>query len=538
MSKPKDIINEEAARIKILDGVRKLTTPVAATMGAKGRNIIIENEYGRPTVTKDGVTVARSIHLPDPFENMGAQLVKEAAIKTNDIAGDGTTTATVLARYMMEAGMDNLKSGKNPIVIKSGIHKAVNAVTEYLKTIKIDVTSKEQYAAIASISAQDDEIGALIAEVIDHVGRDGVVTVEPGNTLAMEKEYVEGMQFDTGWISPYFVTNPQKMEAMYENVAILITDQKISSVQDIVPILELLAEQGKKEIVIVADNVELDALSLLVQNRIRGTIMPIAIRAPSYGDRRKEILKDIAAVTGATVISKDMDLTVDKAKLEHLGAARKVIAKKNETVIVGGDGDKKDVQDRIGMLKGQIEEAKSPDEKMKLQERLAKLTGGVAVVKVGAATPVEQEEKQHRVEDALSATRAAAEEGIVAGGGVAYIRAAQHVSETLKGESYDEQTGIDIVLAALHAPTNTLLANAGVDGESIMEKIVDAKGNVGYNCLTDKLEDLMKSMVIDPKKVSRCALENAASVASMFLTLEGAVCTIRTKEKSQDEDEE
>lgn len=529
MSQPRILINNEEARIKILSGVSQLNTQVAATMGAKGRNIIIENEYGRPTVTKDGVTVARSIFLPDPFENMGAQLVKEAATKTNDAAGDGTTTATVLAHAMMLNGMEHLKSGRNPIVIKSGIDRAVKAVTEFLKTFKRDVASKEQYAAIATISAQDSEIGEIIAEVIDHVGKDGVVTVEPGQTLAMEKEYVEGMQFDSGWISPYFVTNPNKMEAAYSDVAILLADQRISSVNDLVPILEAMAEQGKKEIVIIAEAVEGDALALLVTNRIRGTLLPIAIRAPAFGERRKEILKDIAAVTGATVISKDVDLTVDKATLEHLGAARKVIVKKNSTVIVDGDGDEKVVKERIEGLRGQIEEAKG-DDKMKLQERLAKLTGGVAVIKVGAATEVEQREKQHRVEDALSATRAAAEEGIVAGGGVAYIRAAQHIAD-MDSSSKDEQIGIDIVIDALHAPARTLLQNAGVDVGSVMEQIIGGKGNTGYNCLTDVLQDLVENMVIDPKKVSRCALENAASVASMFLTLEGANAAIPTKDK-------
>ncbi len=520
------------ARERILKGVTKLTEAVRATMGPHGRNVLIEKKYGGPTVTKDGVSVAKEVELKDPFENMGAQLVREAATKTNDAAGDGTTTATVLAHAMMEEGVKHLlRSGANAISIKNGIMKAVDAVSKYLEEIKKDVSKKEEYAAVATISAQDAGIGSVIAEVIDQVGKDGVVTVEAGQTLGLEKEYVEGMQFDNGYISPYFVTDPARMEAVYEHAHILITDRKISSIQEVLPLLEALAQRGKKELVIVAENVEGEALATLVVNKLRGTFSALAVKAPAFGDRRKEILKDIAALTGGRFISEEVGLKLESATIEDLGTARRVVATKDDTLIIDGGGKKKDIEARINEVKAALDTTKSDFDKEKLQERLAKLSGGVAVIKVGAATEVEQKEKQHRVEDALSATRAAAEEGIVPGGGTAYIRALS-VLEKLKVDNADEEIGVEIVKRALTAPTQYIASNSGAEGRVIVEKVKnECKGDVGYNAQTAKYEDLVKAMIIDPKKVTRSALENAASVAAMFLTLEVAITEIPEREK-------
>jgi len=486
---------------------------------------VIEKKYGGPTVTKDGVSVAKEIELEDPFENTGAQLVREAATKTNDAAGDGTTTATVLAYAIMKEGMKHLSSGANPIAIKHGIEKAVAAVSDELEKMKKDVSKKEEYAAVATISAQDTEIGEVIAEVIDQAGKDGVVTVEAGQTLGLEKEYVEGMQFDNGYISPYFITDTQKMEAIFENPYILITDKKIGSIQEILPLLEALAQKGRKEIVIIAENVEGEALATLVVNKLRGTFSALAVKAPAFGDRRKEILHDIAALTGGRVISEEVGLKLENATVEDLGTARRVVSDKDNTLIVDGGGNKKDIELRINQIKAQVETTNSDFDREKLQERLAKLTGGVAVIKVGAATEVEQKEKQHRVEDALSATRAAAEEGIVPGGGTAYIRTLG-VLDSVKTDNDDEAVGVDIIRHALEAPCRTIADNAGIAGDVVLERVKKEKGNIGYNVLTDKYEDLVKAMVIDPKKVTRSALENAASVASMFLTLEVAITEI------------
>jgi chaperonin GroEL len=518
------------AREKLLKGVAKLTQAVSATLGPLGRNVSIEKKYGGPTVTKDGVTVAKEVELPDPFENMGAQLVKEAATKTNDAAGDGTTTATVLAHAIMQEGLKHLGSGKNAISIKNGILKAVDAVTKHLDTLKKTINKREEYAAVATISAQDAEIGEIIAEVIDEVGKDGVVTVEAGQTLGIEKEFVEGMQFDQGYISAYFVTDPATMKAIYEHPYILITDKKIGSIQEILPLLEALAQKGRKELVIIAENVEGEALATLVVNKLRGTFLTLAVKAPAFGERRKEILKDIAIVTGGRVISEEVGLKLESATIEDLGTARRVVATKDETLIVDGGGSKEEIEARIKELKAAIENTKSDFDREKLQERLAKLSGGVAVIKVGAATEVEQKEKQHRVEDALSATRAAAEEGIVPGGGTAYIRSIEALGK-VKTSNADEKLGVDIVRGALTAPTMQIANNAGVEGKIVVEKVKNEKGNIGYNALTGKYEDLVKSMVIDPKKVTRSALENAASVASMFLTLEVAVTEIPKKEE-------
>jgi len=530
MAQAKQLLFGNEARKKVFKGVEKLAMAVRATMGPKGRNAVIEKKYGGPTVTKDGVSVAKEIDLEDAFENLGAQLVREAATKTNDAAGDGTTTATVLAYAIMEEGLKHLSSGSNPIAIKKGIEKAVTAVNNELEAMKKVVSKKEEYAAVANISAQDSEIGDVIAEIIDEVGKDGVVTVEAGQTLGIEKELVEGMQFENGYISPYFITDTARMEAAYDNPYILITDKKISSIQEILPLLEGLAQRGKKELVIIAETVEGEALPTLVVNKLRGTFSALAVKAPAFGDRRKEILKDIAALTGGRVISEEVGLKLENATVDDLGRARRVVSDKDKTIIIDGHGKKEDIERRMKEIKIGLEKTTSDFDKEKLQERLAKLSGGVAVIKVGAATEVEQKEKQHRVEDALSATRAAAEEGIVAGGGTAYVRCMAALSK-LKGNSEDEQIGIDIVRDALSAPCRQIADNAGVTGEVVYEKVKAAKGNDGYNVLTGKVEDLVKARVIDPKKVTRSALENAASVASMFLTLEVAVTEIPKKEE-------
>ncbi len=521
----KQLLFSNDARDQLLKGVTKLANAVSATMGPMGRNVCIDKKYGGPTVTKDGVTVAREIELPNPYENMGAQLVKEAATKTNDAAGDGTTTATVLAHAIMQEGLKHMGSGKNAISIKNGILKAVDAVTKFLETIKKTITKKEEFAAVATISAQDEEIGNVIAEVIDEVGKDGVVTVEAGQTLGLEKEFVEGMQFDQGYISAYFVTDPATMKSVYERAYILITDKKISSIQEILPLLEAIAQKGRKELVIIAESVDGEALATLVVNKLRGTFSTLAVKAPAFGDRRKEMLQDIAALTGGRVISEEVGLKLENTTIDDLGTARRVVATKDNCLIVDGGGKKSDIDGRVNQIKGALQTTKSDFDKEKLQERLAKLSGGVAIIKVGAATEVEQKEKQHRVEDAISATRAAADEGIVPGGGTAYIRAIDSLSK-VKVDNADEQIGVDIIKGALTAPTMHIANNAGMEGKVVVDKVRHEKGNVGYNAMTHKYEDLVKAMVIDPKKVTRCALENAASVAAMFLTLEVAITDI------------
>lgn len=521
----KQIIFGKDARDQILKGVKMLADAVSATMGPKGRNVLIEKSYGGPTVTKDGVSVAKEVELEDKFENMGAQLVKEAATKTNDAAGDGTTTATVLAYAIMNEGLKHVKSGANAIAIKRGIDKAVSTVVDELEKMKKDVDDREEYKAVATISAQDEKIGDTIADVIEKVGKDGVITVDKGQTFGIEMEYVEGMQFDNGYISPYFITDTSRMEAVYENPALLITDKKISSIQEIVPLLEKLAQSGKKEIVIICENIEGEALATLVVNRLRGTFSALAIKAPAFGDRRKAILADIAALTGARVISEEVGLKLENADLEDLGHCDRVISSKDNTTVVGGSGNKEDIELRVNQIKKEIENSKSDFDKEKLAERLAKLTGGVAVIKVGAATEVEQKERQHRVEDALAATRAAAEEGILPGGGTAFIRALDCL-EGLKTDNEDEAVGVEIIKGALVAPLTQIASNAGVDGAGVVAKVRKSSGNEGYNALTGEYEDLVKAMVIDPKKVTRSALENAASVASMFLTLEAAIAEI------------
>ncbi len=518
------------ARHKIIKGIRKLADAVRVTMGPSGRNALIAKSYGGPTVTKDGVTVAKEIELEDPWENMGAQLVKEAATKTNDAAGDGTTTATVLAEGMISEGLKFLTAGANAIAMKNGIMKAVEVVVEALDKQKKNISTKEEFAAVATISAQDAEVGKVIAEVMDEVGSDGVVTVEAGQTMGLEKQYVEGMQFDSGYISPYFVTDPGRMEAVYKNAFILITDKKISSIQEILPLLEALAQKGKKELVIIAENVEGEVLPTLVLNKLRGTFSAVALKAPAFGDRRKEMLKDIAVLTGGRVISEEVGLKLENTKIEDLGQAGKVVVTKDNTLIVDGAGDKKDIQARIAQIDNEIQNTNSDFDREKLQERKAKMSGGVAVVMVGAATEIEQKELQHRVEDALSATRAASEEGIVAGGGAALIHAYKSLDK-LKGSSDDEQIGIDIVKRSLSYPTKNIANNAGLDGSVIVEMIKEAKDSkMGFNVVTKKMVDLVAEGVIDPKKVTRSALQNAASVAAMFLTVEVGITEAPKKE--------
>lgn len=516
------------ARQKVLDGVAVLAKAVSATMGPKGRNVVVEKDFTLPMVTKDGVSVAKEVDLKDPFENLGAQLVREAATKTNDTAGDGTTTATVLAHSMMEEGMNHLKSGSNPILIKKGIDAAVVAVSEYLESIKTDVTKQEEYAAVATISAQDSTIGRIVAEVINKTGKNGVVTVEAGQTLGIDSEYVEGMQFDQGYISHYFVTDTERMEASYLDVPILITDKKINNFNDILPVLSMLTEKGQRELIIIAETVEGDALSNLIVNKMRDGFRCIPIKAPAFGDRRKDMLRDIAALTGGTVITEELGLRFDKVTPEHLGSARRVLSTKDKTLIVGGNGKKEDIDMRINEITTQLAGTGLDFDREKLQERLAKLSGGVGVIKVGAATEVEQKEKQHRVEDALSATRAAAAEGIVAGGGASYLHAIPTLKALLEAtQDPDEKDGIAIVIKALESPTKCIAYNAGVEGTEVVAKIMGTDSKFGYNALTGKYEDLVANMVIDPKKVSRVALENAASAAGMFLTLEVAIINNR-----------
>jgi chaperonin GroEL len=518
------------ARHKIVAGIRKLANAVRVTMGPNGRNALIAKSYGGPTVTKDGVTVAKEIELEDAWENMGAQLVKEAATKTNDAAGDGTTTATVLAEGMISEGLKFLTAGANAISMKNGIMKAVEAVVNDLEKQKKDISTKEEFAAVATISAQDKEVGKIIADVMDQVGSDGVVTVEAGQTMGMEKEYVEGMQFDSGYISAYFVTDSARMEAVYKSPYILITDKKISSIQEILPVLEALAQKGRKEIVIICESIEGEALATLILNKLRGTFSAVAVKAPAFGDRRKEMLKDIAILTGGRVITEEVGLKLENTKIEDLGQAGKVVITKDNTLIVDGGGSKKDIEARITEIKANIEQTKSDFDREKLQERMAKLSGGVAVIKVGAATEVEQKELQHRVEDALSATRAAAEEGIVAGGGAALIHALKSIDK-MKGANEDEQIGIDLVKMSLPYPLKNIAQNAGLEGSVIVEHVKQAKEHkMGYNVVTDKVEDLVAAGVIDPKKVTRSALQNAASVAAMFLTIEVAIADAPKKE--------
>ena len=524
----KDIKFNMEARNLMKDGADILADAVKVTLGPKGRNVVIDKKFGAPQITKDGVTVAKEIELEDRFQNMGAQMVKEVASKTNDQAGDGTTTATVLAQAIINVGLKNVTAGANPMDLKRGIDKAVAAVVASLKEHSTPVG--EDYSKIeqvGTISANNDAyIGKLIADAMSKVKKEGVITVEEAKGTATEVKVVEGMQFDRGYISPYFITNPDKMEAVLEQPKILITDKKISSMKDLLPILEPIARDGKS-LLIVAEDVDGEALTTLVVNRLRGTIKVCAVKAPGFGDRRKEMLQDIATLTGGVVVSEERGFTLENTTPDMLGTAEKVTVDKENTTIVNGAGDKQSIEDRVAQIKKQIETTTSDYDREKLHERLAKLAGGVAVLYVGAATEVEMKEKKDRVEDALSATRAAVEEGIIPGGGVSYIRA-QEALENLKAENEDEQTGINIVAEAIEAPLRTISENAGVEGSVIIQKVKEGKGDFGYNARTDVYENLLAAGVIDPTKVARVALENAASVAGMFLTTE---CVIADKKE-------
>ncbi len=517
----KQILYSEEARKKLKAGVDKLADAVKVTLGPKGRNVILDKGFGSPTITNDGVTIAKEIDLEDKIENMGAEIVKEVASKTNDTAGDGTTTAVVLAQALIAKGFKNVAAGANPLALRRGIEKAGKMVVEELKKLSKPIASKEEIVQVATISAEDAEMGKLLADVLEEAGKDGVVTIEESKTFGLSKEVVKGLQFDKGYVAPYMVTDAEKMEAIIEDACILITDKKISSIQDILPILEKVAKTGKKEMVIIADDIDGEALATLVVNKLRGVFNGLAIKAPGFGDRRKEILEDIAIVTGGTVISEERGLTLEKTDLDMLGKARKVIATKENTTIVDGEGDKSKIEARIKQLRAEIEKTESDFDKEKLQERLGKLSGGVAVIKVGAATEVEQKAKQHKAEDALNATKAAISEGIVAGGGVALIRAA-NVLSGIKFEN-DEHIGLEILKETLEEPLKRIAFNAGVEGSVVAEKVKSSQENFGFNAATGIYEDLMKAGIVDPTKVVRSALENAVSGASMLLTTETVV---------------
>jgi len=524
----KQILYGEEARRALKAGIDALVDAVKVTLGPRGRPVALDRKFGAPNVINDGVSIAKDIELPDPFENMGAQLVKEAAVKTNDKCGDGTTTATVLAQAIVTGGFKNIAAGADAMSLKRGIEKGVVAVIEDLKKMSTPVTTKEQVAQVATISAADADIGNLIAEVMEKVGKDGVITVEESKGLLFETEYVEGMEFDRGYISPYFITNPELMKTELDDPYILITDKKISAISDLLPVLEKVL-QVSKNFVVMAEDVEGEALATLVVNKLRGTLNCLAVKAPGFGDRRKAMLEDIAILTGGKVISEEVGRKLDSATVTDLGRARKVVADKDDTTIVEGKGSEEDIQGRIKQIKAQIDETTSDYDKEKLQERLAKLAGGVAVIKVGAATEVELKEKKHRVEDALSATRAAVEEGILPGGGVALINASPAMDK-VKAEG-DEVTGIAILKRALDEPLRWIAENAGQDGSVVVDKVKRSKKGVGYDALSDDYGDMVAKGIIDPLKVTRTGLENASSIANMILTTESLVTDIPEKEK-------
>ncbi len=533
---PKQLAFSEEARRSLKRGVDKLADAVSTTLGPKGRNVALDKKFGAPTVTHDGVTVAKEIELEDPYENMGAQLLKEAATKTNDIAGDGTTTATVLAQNIVNEGLKNVAAGANPMLLKRGIEAATDRVAQEIRSVAVAINTKEEIAAVASISAQDSEIGELIAEVMDKVGKDGVITVEESKGLEFETEYVEGMQFDRGYISAYFVTATDSMESVITEPYILIYEKKISAAQDIVPILEKLVQVGRRELVIIAEDVDGEALATLVLNKLRGMLNVLAVKAPGFGDRRKAMLQDIAILTGGTVISEDIGRKLETVTINDLGRAGKVVSTKDDTTVIDGAGDEKAIKGRVAEIKVEIDNSTSDYDREKLQERLAKLSGGVAVIRVGAATETELKEKKHRVEDALSATRAAVEEGIVPGGGVALINAIKSL-DGLKLQYDDENTGVQILRRALEAPMKKIAANAGQDGAVIIQAVrraqEEAKDNkIGYDVISGNFVNMIDAGIIDPAKVTRGALENAASIASMILTTEALITDIKEEDKS------
>lgn len=525
----KQILFDEQARQSLKKGVDILANAVKVTLGPRGRNVVLDKGYGSPTITKDGVTVAKEIELPDKFENMGADLVKEVASKTNDVAGDGTTTATLLAQAIINEGFKNVTAGANPLALKKGIEKGVTAVITELKEKISKPVKGEEIVDVASISANDGEIGATIAKAMKEVGDNGVITVEESQSFGVETEVVKGMRFDKGYVSPYMITNVDAMKAEYTDALILITDKKVSSVEEILPLLEKVAQTGRKELVIVAEEIEGQALATFVLNKLRGTFNVLGVKAPGFGDRRKEMLQDIAVLTGGRVITEDVGLKLENVALEDLGKADKVIATKENTTIVGGKGEEVGVKERVAQIKKMIEQSDSEFDKEKLQERLAKLAGGVGVIKVGAATETEMKEKKHRIEDAVAATKAAVEEGIVPGGGVALLRA-REVLKNLVVEG-DEKVGVNILFRSLEEPIRQIAENAGKDGSVVAEEVKKLSGSMGYNADLDKYEDLIKAGIVDPTKVTRTALQNASSIAAMFLTTEAVVTDLPEKKE-------
>ncbi|MBE5836436.1 chaperonin GroEL [Butyrivibrio sp.] len=514
------------ARTAMVEGVNKLADTVRVTIGPKGRNVVLDKSYGAPTITNDGVTIAKEIELEDAYENMGAQLVKEVATKTNDVAGDGTTTATVLAQAMINEGVKNLAAGANPIVLRKGMKKATDAAVASISKMATKVKGKEQIMRVAAVSSGDDEVGQMIADAMEKVSNDGVITIEESKTMQTELDLVEGMQFDRGYISAYMATDMDKMEATLEDPYILITDKKISNIQDILPLLEQIVKTGSK-LLIIAEDVDGEALTTLIVNKLRGTFNVVAVKAPGYGDRRKAMLEDIAILTGGKVISSDLGLELKDTTMDDLGRAKSIKVEKEKTTIVDGLGNKDDIKSRVSQIKKQIEETTSDFDKEKLQERLAKLAGGVAVIRVGAATETEMKEAKYRMEDALNATRAAVEEGIIFGGGSAYIHASKEVAKLADSLEGDEKTGAKVVLKALEAPLYHIANNAGLDGSVIVNKVKESKQGIGFNAYTEEYVDMVKDGIIDPAKVTRSALQNATSVASSFLTTEAAVATIK-----------
>ena len=525
----KQILFNDAARQALKRGVDKVADAVRVTLGPKGRNVVLDKGYGGPSITNDGVTIAKEIELEDKIENLGAELVKGVASKTNDVAGDGTTTATLLAQTIIAEGFKHLAAGVNPVGIQRGIQRASEIVVNHLKKMSNPVAGHAERAQVATISAKDQEIGKLLAGLFDVVGRDGVITVEESQTFGVEKEMVEGLQFDRGHISPYMITNAERMEAAYENPHILITDRKLSSLQDILPVLEKVAKAGKKELVIIAEDVEGEALATLVVNKLRGAFHSLAVKAPGFGDRRKEMLEDIAVVTGGQVVSEEVGLKLESVELDMLGSARRVVANKETTTIIGGRGKKPEIEKRVKQIRAEIEKTKSEFDREKLEERLAKLSGGVAVIKVGAASEVEQKEKKLRIEDAINATKAAMEEGIVPGGGVALLRSIPVLAESIRRLereekiTHDEKVGMEILLAGLEAPLKQIAVNAGLEGTVVAEAVKKMRGSHGFNAESGVYEDLVKAGIVDPTKVVRSEIQNAASVAGMLLTTEAVV---------------
>jgi chaperonin GroEL len=528
MNMAKQILFDEKARRLLKRGVDKLADTVKVTLGPKGRNVVLDKGFGAPHITNDGVTIAKEIELENKFENIGAEIVKEVASKTNDTAGDGTTTATLLAQAIINEGLKNVTAGTNPLGLKRGLEKGVEAIVAALKKISKPINNKSEIAQVATISAQDPEIGEMLADIMHELGKDSVITVEESQTFGLTKEVVEGMQFDKGYISHYMVTNAERMEAEYDDPLIFITDKKIASLQELIPVLEKVAKAGKKELVIIADDVEGDALATLVVNKLRGTFNTLAMKAPGFGDRRKEMLQDIAILTGGQVVSEEIGLKLENVELKMLGRARKVISTKENTTIIEGKGKKSEIEDRVAQIKKQLEQTDSDFDREKLQERLAKLSGGVAVIKVGAATEVEMKAKKDKIEDALHATKAAAEEGIVPGGGVALIRALSALDNIKVDE--DEKIGLNILRRALEEPLRQIAANAGKDGAVAVAEVKKGSGGFGYNAETDEYEDLIKAGIIDPTKVVRSALQNAVSAASMLLTTEAVVTDLPEKD--------